>query len=115
MLLAAVGLYGVLAYTVQQRSSEIGVRMAFGAHRNAILTMVGVQGMRLVVSGVGLGLLGAYSLTRFMNSLLVGIPPTDPATYAGIVLLFTGVAAVACYLPAHRATRVDPVEALREN
>jgi putative ABC transport system permease protein len=114
MLLASVGLYGVLAYAVQQRTAEIGIRMAFGAHRTAILTMVGLHGMRLVLTGIGLGLLGAYGLTRFMDSLLVGIPPTDPVTYAGIVLLFTVVSAIACYLPAHRATRVDPVEALRE-
>ena len=114
MLLASVGLYGVLAYAVQQRTAEIGIRMAFGAGRGSILRLVATNGFRLVVTGIGLGLLGAYGLTRFMKSLLVDVEPTDPVTYAAIVTLFLGVAALACYLPASRATKVDPVETLKE-
>jgi predicted permease len=114
VLLAVVGLYGVLAYAVQQRTAEIGVRMAFGAEAAGILRMVLGQGMLLALSGILLGLAGALALTRFMGSILVGIPPTDPATFLSIAVLFTGVSALASYLPALRATRVDPVRCLQE-
>jgi putative ABC transport system permease protein len=114
VLLAAVGLYGLLAYSVQQRTPEIGVRMAFGAETGAILGMVLRRGMLLALVGILVGLGGALALTRFMGSILVGTPPTDPATFAAIAALFAGVAALACYLPARRATRVDPVESLQE-
>jgi ABC-type antimicrobial peptide transport system permease subunit len=114
VLLAVVGLYGVLAYAVQQRTAEIGVRMAFGAEAGGILKMVLGQGMLLALSGIVVGLAGALALTRFMGSILVGTPPTDPATFLSIAALFTGVAALAAYLPALRATRVDPVRCLQE-
>jgi len=114
LILASVGLYGVLAYAVQQRTSEIGVRMAFGARPTDILGMVLQQGMRLVIIGVVLGLAAAIVLTRFMESLLVGVPAVDPVTYVGIVLFFFAVAALACYVPAFRATRVDPVQSLQQ-
>ena len=114
LILASVGLYGVLAYAVQQRTAEIGVRMAFGAETGSILGMVLRQGMRMTVVGIVVGLGAAFGLTRFMASLLVGVPPTDLVTFGGIALLFAAVAGLACYLPARRATRVDPVEALGE-
>jgi ABC-type antimicrobial peptide transport system permease subunit len=112
VILAAVGLYGILAYAVQQRTSEIGVRMAFGAETGRILGLVIRQGMALAVAGIGVGLVGAWGLTRFMEGLLVGVPATDPVTFAGISAVFVAVAALACYLPARRATRVQPVQAL---
>lgn len=114
LILASVGLYGVLSYLVRQRTSEIGVRMAFGAEAGGILKLVVGQGMVLAGTGVALGLLVAFPLTGVMETLLVGVEPTDPLTFVGISGIFALVAAVACYLPARRATRVDPVEALRE-
>jgi putative ABC transport system permease protein len=113
LVLAAVGLYGVLAYTVRQRTGEIGIRMAFGAERRAILRLVVRQGMALAGAGIGLGLVAALALTRVMDSMLVGITATDPSTFGGIAIIFALVAVAACLLPALRATRVDPVEALR--
>jgi predicted permease len=114
MLLAAVGLYGVLSFVVRQRTAEIGVRMAFGAEAGSILKLVVAQGLALAGGGVALGLLVALPLTRVMETLLVGVTPTDPLTFAGISALFVAVAALASYLPARRATLVDPVAALRE-
>jgi putative ABC transport system permease protein len=114
MILAAVGLYGVLSYVVRQRTAEIGVRMAFGAEAGNILRLVVKEGLVLAGGGVLLGLLVSLPLTRVMESLLVGVAPTDPLTFAGISMLFVAVAAMACYLPARRATHVDPVSALRE-
>jgi len=114
LILAAVGLYGVLSFVVRQRTAEIGVRMAFGAQADSILKLVVGQGLALTGAGVVVGLGVALAVTGAMESLLVGVTPTDPATFAGISALFAGVAALSCYLPARRATRVDPVQALRE-
>ncbi len=114
LILATVGLYGVLAYTVRQRTAEIGIRMAFGAQPGAILGLVVKYGMRLAVVGLGVGLVASFALTRFLTSLLVDVPATDPLTYGAMALLFLGVAALASYIPALRATRVDPMVALRE-
>jgi putative ABC transport system permease protein len=113
-LLAAVGLYGVLSTAVRQRTSEIGVRMVFGAPKASIFQLVIGQGLRLTVAGVVLGLIGAFGVTRVMTSMLVGIAPTDPATFASIAVLFVMIAAVACWLPARRAAGLDPAAALRE-
>jgi hypothetical protein len=113
LILAIVGLYGVLAYAVQQRTSEIGVRVAFGAHPGEILGMVLGGGMRLAMVGMVLGVIGALVLTRFLRSLLVGVEPVDLPTFLGIGVLFVAVAALACFLPAWRATKVDPMKTIQ--
>ncbi len=111
--LALVGIYGVLAFSVAQRTREIGIRMAIGAQRGDILRLVMGQGLQLVVSGVALGLLGALALTRTMQSLLFGVSAIDPATFAATAVLLMAVALAACLVPARRATLVNPIQALR--
>lgn len=112
LLLSMVGLYGVISYLVNQRTQEIGIRMALGAQVGHILRMVLRQGMILVLIGVALGLLASFLITRLITKLLYQVSATDPLTFGGISLLLIGVALVACYLPARKATRVDPLEAL---
>jgi ABC-type antimicrobial peptide transport system permease subunit len=113
LLLAAIGLYGVLAFAVSQRTREIGIHMALGARARDVLLMVVRQGMSLVLVGIGVGLLGAYALTRTVRSLLFEVAPTDSLTFVVVPLLLAIVGAIACYLPARRATKVDPLVALR--
>jgi putative ABC transport system permease protein len=112
-LLAVLGIYGVMSLSVSSRTSEFGIRMALGARQNNVLRLVVRQGMRLAIMGVIIGIAAAYSLTGLIKSLLFGVSPTDPATFAVIALLFIAVALLACFIPARRATTVDPMVALR--
>jgi putative ABC transport system permease protein len=114
VVLASIGIYGVMSYSVSQRSHEIGIRMALGAARQRVLGMVMRQGMVLVGVGVVIGLVGAFALTRVIASQLFGVRATDPTTFILVALTLVGVAALATLIPAMRATRVDPVVALRE-
>jgi len=113
LLLASIGIYGVLSYMVGQRTREIGVRLALGAQRLDVLRMVLKDGARMTLIGIVLGLLGALGLTRLMASMLFGIRPTDPLTFGAVAVLLSAIALLACYLPARRAMKVDPIEALR--
>jgi putative ABC transport system permease protein len=114
LLLAAVGIYGVLSYTVRRRVREIGIRMALGASQSDILRLVVADGMKPILIGVALGVIAALALSRLVASLLFGVPATDPLTFTAVTLLLVVVGIAANTLPAYRATRVEPTQTLRE-
>jgi putative ABC transport system permease protein len=114
LFLAAVGLYGVVASTVSQRTHEIGLRMAIGAQRTDVLRLLVGGGMKLAVAGVAIGIACALGLARFVSTMLFEVTPFDPASYSATALVLLVVAALACYVPARRAMRVDPIVALRQ-
>jgi len=113
MVLALTGIYGVIAYSITQRTQEFGIRRALGAQYVAILGLVLGQGLGLTLAGIAVGIGGAVALTRFLASLLFQTSPTSPATLAGVAILFLAVALVAAFIPARRAARIDPISALR--
>jgi ABC-type antimicrobial peptide transport system permease subunit len=114
LLIAATGIYGMLSYHVVERTNEVGIRMALGAQRRSVLLLIVSDGMKLAAIGIAIGLAAAIALTRVMGSLLVGVTPTDAFTFATVSLGALGVALLACYVPAGRATKVDPLVALRD-
>jgi putative ABC transport system permease protein len=113
LVLAAVGIYGVMSYVVSLRTNEIGIRMALGANPGDIWRLVILRGAALAVFGVAIGTAGALVLTELLSSLLYAVKPTDPVTFGGVALLLGAIAVLACYIPARRAMRVDPMIALR--
>jgi len=113
LVLASIGIYGVLSYLVGQRTQEIGVRMALGAKQSDVLRMVLEDGARMTLVGIIIGVVAALILTRLMASMLFGVKPTDPVTFVGVAAVLFAVALLACYVPARRAMNVNPVEALR--
>jgi len=113
LVIAALGLYGVTSYTVNRRFSEIGIRMALGAQRTQVFGLVLGHSLTLTSVGIGLGLAGATATTRYVRGMLFGITPLDPSTFIVVAVLFAIVAAMAAAIPAHRATKVDPLVALR--
>ncbi len=115
LLITIIGLYGMLTFSVTERTREIGIRMALGAQRGNVLHLVIRQGLKLAAFGVAVGLFGAWALTRLMSNFLFGVTPTDWLTMVSVVLTLALVSLAACYVPARRATRVDPLVALRED
>ena len=112
-MLAAVGIYGVLATSVEQRTQEIGIRMALGAQRGDVLRLIMLSGLLLVLIGMGVGVVVGFGLTRWLSSMLYGVSPSSLATYLAVSAAMIAIAMLACYLPAKRATKVDPMKALR--
>jgi ABC-type antimicrobial peptide transport system permease subunit len=113
LVLASVGIYGIVSYSVSQRTREIGIRMALGARGVDVLRMVLKNGMTLVVAGVAIGVAGALALTRFLTTMLFGVTATDTTTFLSVSVVLAAVALIACLIPARRATKVNPLEALR--
>ena len=113
LILGIIGIYGVISFFVGQRTREIGIRIAMGAQRRDILKLVVHEGLSLTLTGIAVGLAAAFALTRFLSTLLYGVSPTDPIDFAAVAAIFALVALAACYIPARRAMRVDPIVALR--
>jgi ABC-type antimicrobial peptide transport system permease subunit len=111
--LSSIGIYGVISYLTGQRTQEIGVRIALGASATDVLRMILGEGMRITLVGVAVGIAAALGLTRLITKMIYGVGAMDPITFAGVAILLTGVALLACYIPARRAMRVDPIVALR--